>query len=92
MWPWEPPGESVATGILDDEAYDWAAVLDVLERTSGRAVGVTEEELRSAHEQALMATGSAVSPTGSAGLAGLQALRRDGAIPAEGAAAVLFTG
>ena len=44
MWPWEPPGRA-STGILDDETYDWAAVLDTLERTGGRAVTVTEEEL-----------------------------------------------
>ena len=51
MWPWEPPGTSVATGILDDEAYDWAAVLDALERTGGTAITVTEDELRAANER-----------------------------------------
>ena len=42
MWPWEPPGASVATGILDDEAYDWASVVDALLRTGGTAIAVGE--------------------------------------------------
>ena len=52
MWPWEPPGDSIASGILDDETYDWAAVLDALERTGGSAVTVTEDELRGATDRA----------------------------------------
>ena len=92
MWPWEPPGQSVATGILDDETYDWAAVLDALERTGVRAVTVTEDELQAANERARAETGIKVSATGSAGLAGLDALRREGAIAPERTAAVLFTG
>ena len=92
MWPWEPPGHSIATGILDDETYDWAAVLDALERTGGRAVTVTEEELGAATDRARAATAIAVSPTGAAGLAGLEVLRREGHIGPERTAAVLFTG
>ena len=92
MWPWEPPGHSIATGILDDETYDWAAVLDALERTGGRAVTVTEEELGDATDRARAATAIAVSPTGAAGLAGLEVLRREGHIGPDRNAAVLFTG
>ena len=92
MWPWEPPGTSVATGILDDEAYDWAAVLDALERTGGLAITVTEDELRDANQRARAATGIEASATGTAGLAGLEALRRVGAISQNDTAAVLFTG
>ena len=92
MWPWEPPGTSVATGILDDEAYDWAAVLDALERTGGTAITVTEDELRDANERARAVTGIDASTTGTAGLAGLEALRRVGAISHDDTAAVLFTG
>ena len=92
MWPWEPPGTSVATGILDDEAYDWAAVLDALERTGGTAITVTEDELRGANERARTATGIDASATGTAGLAGLEALRRAGSIHPNDTAAVLFTG
>jgi threonine synthase len=92
MWPWEPPGTSVATGILDDEAYDWAAVLDALEHTGGLAITVTEDELRDANQRARAATGIEASATGTAGLAGLEALRRVGAISQNDTAAVLFTG
>ncbi|HMK10038.1 MAG TPA: pyridoxal-phosphate dependent enzyme [Acidimicrobiales bacterium] len=92
MWPWEPPGTSVATGILDDEAYDWAAVLDGLEGTGGTAVTVTEDDLLRAHTRAHDVTGLDVSPTGSAGLAGFVALRDAGTIAPTSSAAVLFTG
>ena len=92
MWPWEPPGQSVATGILDDETYDWAAVLDALEQTGGRAVTATEAELQAANERARAATAIPVSATGSAGLAGLEVLRAAGAIRPESVVAVLFTG
>jgi threonine synthase len=92
MWPWEPPGTSVATGILDDEAYDWAAVLDALERTDGSAITVTEDALSAANDRARAASGTTASATGTAGLAGLDALRRDGTIGPDDSAAVLFTG
>ncbi len=92
MWPWEPPGSSIATGILDDETYDWAAVLDLLEVTGGHAITVSEDELGAANERARRSSGIDVSPTGSAGLAGLDALRRDGVVGPDDTAAVLFTG
>jgi threonine synthase len=92
MWPWEPPGASVASGILDDEAYDWAAVLDALERTGGMAITISEDELRAANERARAATGIEASATGTAGLAGLGALRHAGTIGPNDTAAVLFTG
>ncbi len=66
MWPWEPPGQSVATGILDDETYDWAAVLD---RSSAPVVGRSLSPRTSCgprtNERACTATGIEVSPTGS---------------------------
>ncbi len=92
MWPWEPPGTSVATGILDDEAYDWASVVDALLRTGGTALAVGEDDLRRANDLARSATGIDVDPTGSAGLAGLVALRDTRAISRHARAAVLFTG
>jgi hypothetical protein len=27
MWPWETPPHSIASGILDDETYDWLAIV-----------------------------------------------------------------
>ena len=32
MWPWEEEPKSIATGIIDDETYDWAAVVAGMER------------------------------------------------------------
>jgi threonine synthase len=92
MWPWEPPGASVATGILDDEAYDWASVVDALLRTSGTAIAVAEPALIEANELARATTGIDVDATGSAGLAGLLALRDTGALSRDERVAVLFTG
>ena len=69
MTPWADP-HSLADGILDDETYDWLADVEVMRASGGRPIVVPEEAVVRAHELAL-ATGIAVSPTGSAGLAGL---------------------
>ena len=37
MWPWETEPASVAHGILDDETYDWLAVVRAMLVTGGRA-------------------------------------------------------
>jgi threonine synthase len=71
MWPWENPPKSIATGILDDETYDWAAVLRGVMATGGSVITVSEEELLEANRIA----GKGVSATGSAGLAGALRLR-----------------
>jgi threonine dehydratase len=83
---------SVATGILDDETYDWLAVLRGMAATSGSPVVVDEATLLRANRWALETTGIAVSHTGSAGLAGLMQLRRDGVIAAGSRVGVLFSG
>lgn len=88
MWPWAPTPASAATGILDDETYDWAAVTEAMIATGGHPVVVPEPLVTEACETARSATGINVSPTGSAGLAGL--LCNDP--PAEATSAVLFTG
>jgi threonine synthase len=92
MWPWEATPHSVARGILDDETYDWLAVCEAMLSTGGRAVVVGEDELVSANAMAAETTRRPVDETGSAGLAGLLRLRREGAIAAGDSAAVLFTG
>ncbi len=71
MWPWTPTPFSVAGGILDDETYDWAAVTEAMMATGGRPVVVPESLVIQACDLARSTTGIAVSPTGSAGLAGL---------------------
>lgn len=77
MWPWEEEPKSVATGILDDETYDWLAVVRAIAETGGSALVVDEETLAAANETARRATGIAVDATGTAGLAGYVALRRE---------------
>jgi len=92
MWPWEAVPYSVATGILDDETYDWLAVLRGMAATGGNAVVVDEPTLVQANRLALESTGIAVSHTGSAGLAGLLQLHREGVIADGARVGVLFTG
>ncbi len=91
MWPWESEPKSIATGILDDETYDWRAVVGAMLTTGGQPLVVTEERLAEANELGA-ATGIAVDPTGSAGLAGLLDLRQSGVVGADERVAVLFTG
>lgn len=78
MWPWETEPHSVAHGILDDETYDWAAVVEGMLRSDGSPVVVDDHELQMANSLARETTGIDVDHTGSAGLAGLmQMLRTD---------------
>jgi threonine synthase len=92
MWPWETEPRSVATGILDDEAYDWLAVVRGTIESGGFPVVVGEERLIAANALARERTGIDVDPTGSAGLAGLCELRESGVVRPEEAVAVLFSG
>lgn len=68
MRPWESPAPSVATGILDDETYDWVAVIRSMLRSGGFPIVAREEELIEAARLA----GDRVS---AAGLGGLQQLK-----------------
>jgi len=88
-WPGEP--RSIATGILDDETYDWRAVVEGMLLTGGRPVVVAEDTLAEAHRLAVARTGIPVDPTGSSGLAGLVDMRRSGEIGDHDRVAVLFT-
>ncbi len=91
MWPWDAEPASVAEGILDDETYDWLAVVRGMLSTGGRPVVVSEERLVTARDLGHQA-GFPVSATGSAGLAGLIDLVGAGAVARDERAAVLFTG
>ena len=91
MWPWEQEPRSIAHGILDDETYDWLAVVRAMITTGGEALVVTEETLRGANELARSA-GFDVDPTGSAGLAGLIDLIASGRVHPDERALVLCTG
>jgi threonine dehydratase len=73
-WPhvmraWQDP-HSLADGILDDETYDWIAVVRAMVESGGRPIVASEADIVRAHQ---LATGAGfhVSPTGSAGLAGV---------------------
>ena len=45
MWPWETEPRSVADGILDDETYDWLAVVRAMLASGGRPIVVDEATL-----------------------------------------------
>jgi threonine synthase len=92
MWPWEEEPRSIAHGILDDETYDWLAVCEGMLATGGRPLVVDEATIERANLLAREATGIDVDHTGSAGLAGLLALREAGLVGADERVAVLFTG
>ncbi len=92
MRPWEETPRSVAGGILDDETYDWLAVVKGLHASRGSALVVDEDALRAANAVAREATGVAVSHTGSAGLAGLTRLRSEGVVKAGEQVGVIFSG
>lgn len=91
MWPWEHEPRSIATGILDDETYDWRAIVEGMLVTGGGPLVVSEDRLAEAHELG-HAAGYPVEPTGTAGLAGLLDLAEAGTISPNQRVAVLFTG
>ncbi|MDO8391006.1 MAG: PLP-dependent lyase/thiolase [Actinomycetota bacterium] len=90
MWPWEHVGESAADGILDDETYDWLPVLAAMATTGGSPVVVAEADVLASNEVGCRATGIDASATGTAGLAGLLAIR--GEVGAHERVAVVFSG
>jgi len=92
MWPWEETPRSIAHGILDDETYDWLAVVKGMLASRGVPVVVDEETLREANALAGETPGVDACHTGTAGLAGLLQLRRDGVIGPAERVGVIFSG
>jgi threonine dehydratase len=92
MWPWETAPSSVATGILDDETYDWLAVVEGMLLSGGYPVVVSEDTLKAANTLALETTGVSVDHTGTAGLAGLMRAIEDEPRMRDETLAVIFTG
>jgi threonine synthase len=86
MWPWESEPKSIAHGILDDETYDWLAVVEGMLRTGGVPIQASEEGLLETNRLAKAHTAIRADHTGTAGLTGAIIF------PTEGSAAVLFTG
>ncbi|MCA9519145.1 MAG: hypothetical protein KC635_29620, partial [Myxococcales bacterium] len=70
MAPWETPPHSVAHGILDDETYDWYALVRGMLRTGGWPVVVEDDAIIEATGLARKALKVNASHTGAAGLAG----------------------
>ena len=95
MWPWvcaesaNGAPHSIATGILDDETYDWHAVCAGMLDSGGTPLVVDEAQLAEANRAGCDATGIDADPTGTAGLAGALACPD---IDTSETVAVLFTG
>ena len=85
MWPWATTPESAASGILDDETYDWWEAAKGVRETGGDALVVDELTIARAYELAKILTAIRASTTGTAGLAGLLAA------PSR-SAAIIFSG
>jgi threonine synthase len=96
MKPWKSRARSLASGILDDETYDWLETIHGVLESNGSPVVVSEKEIMEANDLANESQRSLglreVSFTGSAGLAGLLRLRRENTVVASENALVLFTG
>ncbi len=75
MWPWESEPRSLADGILDDETYDWIGVVEGMASTGGSPIVASEASVAAAYRMSHELTTVNVSPTGSAGLAGLLEMR-----------------
>jgi threonine synthase len=73
MAPWPTTPASAASGILDDETYDWWEAANGVRETGGDALVVGEAAIARAYELAKTATAIRASITGTAGLAGLLA-------------------
>jgi threonine synthase len=92
MWPWESEPRSIAHGILDDETYDWLAVVRGMLVTGGTPVLVDEALLVQANDLARVTTGIDADHTGTAGLAGLMELVSQGSVGSRESVAVIFSG
>jgi len=92
LTPWETPGQSVASAILDKEVHDGRAVLTDMVMTEGWPVVVDEETLQAAATRGPEITGIAADATGTAGLAGAMRLSGDGTSLDGRTIGLLFTG
>jgi threonine synthase len=92
MWPWEEEPHSIADGILDDETYDWMAVVEGLLETGGWPVLAREEILVEANDVARAAIGLDPCHTGTAGLAGALELSRSDDLAADARLGIIVSG
>ncbi|MGB1277381.1 MAG: pyridoxal-phosphate dependent enzyme, partial [Nannocystaceae bacterium] len=92
MQPWPEPPVSVAHGILDDETYDWFALVRAMQETGGFPLVAEEAQLVHAQQAACDFTGRPITATGAAGLAGVLELQRRGDLAPHQTVGVLVTG
>jgi threonine synthase len=92
MWPWEEEPHSIATGILDDETYDWLALIEGMVFSGGYPLVVSEERLADAHRRVRDSTSISADATGTSGVAGLLELQDNKPIHESETVAVLVTG
>lgn len=96
MWPWEEEPTSIATGILDDETYDWFALVGAMLATGGWPIVATDSQFERALELACPepAAGDCcdADETGTAGLAGPLALGDNVQLGASERVCVVFSG
>jgi threonine synthase len=96
MSVWEDEPTSIATGILDDETYDWFALVRVMLSTGGWPIVATERQLEKAlalacpdeHGESCCNT----DHTGASSLAGAIALSELGLLEASERISTLITG
>lgn len=89
MWPWEQEPRSIASGILDDETYDWLPIAWGIIESGGHTPVVSDKQISNALKLARKHTAIPAGPTGVSGLAGLTKTAESQPIAN---AAVLFTG
>merc|ERR1712070_215079 len=70
MFAWENP-HSIASGILDDETYDWVQLVEAMHKNGGDVMVVNDDAVIKAKEVAEETFKVNACHTGSAGLAGL---------------------
>jgi threonine synthase len=92
MWAWETEPVSIAHGILDDETYDWLAIVRAMLVSGGRSIVVDEATLEAANRFAGPHVGIDADHTGTAGLAGLMRLIHEGIVEPVETVAIIFSG
>ncbi len=88
MWAWDDPGTTIASGIVDDETYDWFSLVGAMLCTGGYPVVVNDEQLIEANRLAA----SAADETGTAGLAGVIALKSADLLDEHDCVVTIFSG
>lgn len=92
MQPWEETPHSIAHGILDDETYDWLAIVRAMLLSAGYPIIVEDGDIQHALDVGRRETGIDVCATGAASLAGAYVLARGRPSVLGERVTVLFTG